>query len=415
MSSDTVAVAKAVPIPVVEAPKAPRNRMAALDGMRFIAASAVLAYHYLGDTEGIWGRDPGRVFPSEHHATSYGFLGVEFFFLISGFVICMSSWGKGLGSFFASRVSRLYPAYWAAVTLTTLIFVWNPAAGSPLRLDDYFSNMTMLHFSFGVASASGVYWTLWLELRFYLLFALVVWRGVTYRRVVAFCLLWTAASVLVPAFNSPILHGIVQEDYSPYFIGGITMYLMHRYRPNPLLWLMLGTQWVLAQHQVAARVVEGSRLTGAHLSWNGGVILITVFFLAVLAVALGWLDWANWRWLTVLGTLTYPLYLVHSSVGQEIIKVWYRKAHHPNAWVILAVATASSLAVAWLIQRFIEKPFGPRLRKAVQRSLKEINLPEPALRAARAAKSGTSAGASVATPADVVEVLSPPAPRGATD
>uniref|UniRef100_A0AAU2VA93 Integral membrane protein n=1 Tax=Streptomyces sp. NBC_00003 TaxID=2903608 RepID=A0AAU2VA93_9ACTN len=34
------------------------------------------------------------------------------FFLISGFVICMSCWGKPLGDFFVSRVVRLYPAYW---------------------------------------------------------------------------------------------------------------------------------------------------------------------------------------------------------------------------------------------------------------------------------------------------------------
>lgn len=366
----------------------PRNRMAALDGLRFLAAMFVLTFHYLGNSSGSWGRDLGKIFPSAHHTASYGFLGVEFFFLISGFVICMSSWGRGLGSFFASRASRLYPAYWAAVILTTLLFMVKPAAGTAAKPSAFLMNLTMLHFSFGVPNVDGVYWTLWLELRFYLLFALVVWRGVTYRRVVAFCLLWTAASVLIPSFNNPILHGIVQEDYSPYFIAGIAMYLMHRYRPSPLLWAIVGTQWVLAQYQVGSRVVEGTRQTGAHLTWWGGTVLVTVFFLAVLAVSLGWLDWAHWRWLTFLGSLTYPLYLVHEAFGLELVTVYHGRV---APWALVGLATASSLILATLIRTFVEKPVAPRMRRAIERSFQEARLHEPPLRKAAGPPSAPAA------------------------
>lgn len=367
------------------APAAPakpaRNRMAALDGLRFLAAMFVLAFHYLGNSGGNWGGDLGKIFPSAHHTASYGFLGVEFFFLISGFVICMSSWGRGLGSFFASRASRLYPAYWAAVILTTLLYMVKPAAGTAAKPSAFLMNLTMLHFSFGVPNVDGVYWTLWLELRFYLLFALVVWRGVTYRRVVAFCLLWTTASILIPSFNNPVLHGIIQEDYSPYFIAGIAMYLMHRYRPSPLLWAIVGTQWILAQYQVGSRVVEGTRQTGAHLTWTGGTVLVTLFFLAVLAVSLGWLDWARWRWLTFLGSLTYPLYLVHEAFGLEMVSMWHG---HMAPWALVGLATAASLVLATLIRTFVEKPVTPRLRRAMERSFQEMRLQEPPLRKALA-------------------------------
>ena len=41
-------------------------------------------------------------------------------------------------------------------------------------------------------------------------------------------------------------------------------------------------------------------------------------------IALGWLRWANWRWLTVAGALTYPFYLVHEHLGWVVIRVLHR-------------------------------------------------------------------------------------------
>jgi peptidoglycan/LPS O-acetylase OafA/YrhL len=64
-----------------------------------------------------WGTSPKEQFPTLHSYAAYGCLGVEAFFVISGFVNRMSGWGRSLTSFFASPASRLLPAYWAAVVL----------------------------------------------------------------------------------------------------------------------------------------------------------------------------------------------------------------------------------------------------------------------------------------------------------
>ncbi len=66
-------------------------------------------------------------------------------------------------------------------------------------------SLTMLQSGSGVRDVDGVYWTLWSELRFYLLFLEVVWTGLTYRKVVLFCCVWGASAVLAPAAGLPLL------------------------------------------------------------------------------------------------------------------------------------------------------------------------------------------------------------------
>lgn len=106
----------------------------------------------------------------------------------------------------------------------------------------------MLQKPLGVENIDPVYWTLWVELCFYLMFAVVVWRGVTYRRVVLFCGLWTVGSVVAYGIQNDTLTMLVNPVYSPFFIAGMAYYLMYRFRPTPLLWGIVGMSWVLSAH-----------------------------------------------------------------------------------------------------------------------------------------------------------------------
>src|SRR6188474_872611 len=86
------------------------NRLYILDLLRFCAAVAVLCYHVFVDNRGAWGTEAGQLFGDTIVRVSrYGWMGVEFFFVISGFVICMSCWGRSVADFFTSRVTRLVP------------------------------------------------------------------------------------------------------------------------------------------------------------------------------------------------------------------------------------------------------------------------------------------------------------------
>ncbi|MEU2053517.1 acyltransferase [Streptomyces bungoensis] len=358
---------------VPAAPSAPggrRSRLLALDGLRLAAALLVCLYHYAGrggPVAASWHQHPAHVFPTLSRVAVYGCLGVQFFFVISGFVICMSSWGRTLGDFFRSRVARLYPAYWVALVLVTAAAVALPAVVHPVRLDEFLVNLTMLQQPMGATRVLGVCWTLWVEVRFYALFALfVVARGVTYRRVVLFACVWTLAAAVCRTSGNELTDQLLMPEYAPFFVGGLALYLIHRFGSDLLLWGIVAVSWLLAQSEATQGLWHPGAPGGVHRDPYVVVLIVTVAFAAVAAVALGWTRWASWPWLVTAGALTYPFYLVHEHLGWFVIRVLHRGLGLPP-WPTLAVTVLGMLLLAWLIHRFVETPLGPRLKRALKR------------------------------------------------
>ncbi|MFD3734516.1 acyltransferase family protein [Streptomyces sp. NPDC058632] len=344
------------------------DRLRALDGLRLLAALMVCLYHFAGkdgEVAASWNQSPGQMFPTLSQAAVYGCLGVQFFFVISGFVICMSSWGRSLGDFFRSRVARLYPAYWAALLIVGAASLALPVVFAPLRSDEFLMNLTMLQQPMGVPRVLGVCWTLWVEMRFYVLFALfVIWKGVTYRRVVIFCILWSLAGVLARVADTPLTDELVMRDHAPFFIGGLALYLIHRFGSDLLLWGIVGMSFLMGQRYSVTALWHPGMSGDFHRNPYviQGIVLLS--FAAVAAVALGWTRWANWRWLTVAGALTYPFYLIHEHLGWFAIRVLHR-GFGVGPYETLVLSLACLLVLAWLMHRFVEKPFGPRLKRTM--------------------------------------------------
>lgn len=337
-----------------------RRRLYVLDGLRLLAALMVVLYHYVSyDTAKEWGVDSNAVRQSlPHRFAVYGWLGVYLFFLISGFVICMSCWNRTPRQFIVSRFVRLYPAYWFAIIVTTALVVLTPGH-STLRVSDVLTNATMMQGGLGVPNLDGVYWTLWAELRFYMLFAVVVVLGVNYRRVVAFCVVWMAAAVLAERAHNTLLTIVVEPDYAPFFIGGIGIYLMYRFGPRPELWLLIVASWLQGQFQLVTLVQDAMSHTVTPVSWTVSAALVAVFYAVLVAVATGRLEFLNWRWLTVAGTLTYPLYLIHDGIGLQVI----RQAHDRVPPLVLVTGlVCAMLAASYLVHRLVEQPLARRLK-----------------------------------------------------
>ncbi|NXY98361.1 acyltransferase [Streptomyces sp. BR123] len=299
---------------------------------------------------------------------AYGWLGVELFFIVSGFVICMSAWGRTTGEFAVSRVSRLFPAYWAAVVFTsTVLFVW-PEVRGVKAFSDVVVNLSMLQGGMKVPHIDHAYWTLFVELKFYVLFAIVILRGVTYRNCVVFCAVWTLAGIVAPTAGNGLLSFFAIPSFSPYFIAGTAFYLMRRFGPNTVLWTIAGLQFLLAQSHVHRMITNLGRTAAFETpAWPAHAI-IACGFLVMAGIALGAFDRIRWRWLTHAGAVTYPLYLIHMRAGLTLI----HHLRHVVAPVPLVLGvTAVMTVLAWVIHRLVER-LGRLLRTGLRRGLEDI-------------------------------------------
>ncbi|WP_168217937.1 acyltransferase family protein [Occultella kanbiaonis] len=342
-------------------------RLRALDALRLLAALTVVLMHFTTRDHGRWGDGvlPYELFPGLSDVLRYGYVGMHLFFVLSGFVILMSAWGRSTGAFVASRVSRLYPAFWVAVLITgTLRWLWPTFdARSPAEV---LANLTMLHEPFGVAHVDGVYWTLWVEMQFYLLMAVMVAIGLTRRRVLfvatALPLVGTALTLTMPGATETV----TSLSWASMFGAGMVMYVIYRDGHSVRLWALAALN--TAQGVLIAAVKQTSAIeaiaSGAEVS---PLILALAVLGAVAAVAtiafVPAIRNLDWRWLTAVGTLTYPLYLTHEYVGWAVIE-----ALHPalGKWPTLIVAVGTCLALAWLIHRFVEKRWHRPLRRRLE-------------------------------------------------
>jgi peptidoglycan/LPS O-acetylase OafA/YrhL len=155
--------------------------------------------------------------------------------------------------------------------------------------------------------------------------------------------------------------------YAPFFVGGAGLYLVHRDRRDAYGWGIVAAGFLIGQHYAVRELSNVSDPNAfAHRTSLGIVWVVALGFAAVGAIALGRPSRANRRWLTVAGTLTYPFYLVHEHLGWVAIRFLHRGLRVPSA-VTFALTLVSMLLLALLLNRFVEKPLTPRLRRALSR------------------------------------------------
>lgn len=341
-----------------------RERFALLDGLRLVAALAVLAFHYTARETDAWATPISRQAPGVFDVSKYGVFGVDLFFVISGFVILMTAWQRPINDFVASRVSRLYPAYWVCVVVTALVLFLDGARW--FRASDVLINLTMLQEAFGVQHIDGVYWTLWVEMRFYALMALFILVGITERRLLAFAVSWPIVAAVAEKTHLDFLAYVLVWQHAALFAGGMVIFLIGRNGHSLLRWLALGFTALMAfatSTPEAAERILGT--TGAGVPSVAAVGAVFLCFAAVAVVTLTPLRRIQWRWLTLAGALTYPLYLVHEQIGWVVIRHTQQLGWVPA--VMLAAITAVVLAAA--VHFLVERRGGKALRRVLSREL----------------------------------------------
>ncbi|MFT6915427.1 MAG: peptidoglycan/LPS O-acetylase OafA/YrhL [Motiliproteus sp.] len=337
-------------------------RIPLIDVIRFGSAIAVLLYHYCFR---YWNRDGSGAMPYGMFAevVKYGYLGVDAFFMVSGFVILMTATDKSAVQFSISRIVRLYPAYWFACCALFVFALQWPVANYLPGYRDFFANLTMFHGYFGIPHVSGVFWTLVVEMQFYLLMLVLILAGLL-RWIKGVLLVWMLTAVVADYLPvSDLFKQLFILSWCQYFVAGSVFYLVRKEGLCLVKGLILGLSLFYALKHGYWYLLLKENLSGVVFDPLIMAIVILTLYAMFLAIALNRLP-GNYRFLSRLGVLTYPLYLIHSTLGEALMREYINVI---DPYLLLVGLTLAMILLAYLIHRWVEKPLAGWLKRNLNR------------------------------------------------
>lgn len=313
--------------------------------------------------------DGAYAFPELASATEWGRYGVEIFFTVSGFVIAFSASDSRPWAFLRSRVLRLLPGAVVCATITLAPAAWFDPRPVPELLWFY---ANMIGFALWGPWLDTVYWTLGIEVTFYLLiFLMLSWPGfaVIDRVALTITLLSALAHIAYAVFDPD--HVIPQSGRvaqllllanGVHFGTGIFLWRLLARGATPLriagFWIGLVVG--------AASIVFAARdpLPGAIYALVIGCLWITVRADGRIAAML---PLPAARFIRALGLATYPLYLLHNVVGVSVMRILADLG--VERFTALALASLTMIALALCVTFTAERSLRMSLARVLPVSL----------------------------------------------
>lgn len=316
--------------------KEPSRRITSVDALRGIAALAVTWFHFTN------GYQPEHWQWWLKTSGSYGWLGLNIFFVLSGFVIPFSLHAsgfrlRGFGRYVVKRVVRLDPPYLVCIGMIILLNYASARApgfaGTPFvfSLPQFAAHLGYVNSFLGYSWYNPAFWTLAIEFQWYLFVALIfplLASANPARR----WLVWAAFAWLPHLSDSQV----TLFHFLPLFAVGA------------------------ATFQVWARIISRNEyfFLLALFGISTGLVMEAPVGIVAVLTALAIVYWkAKSRWLLAAGAISYSLYLVHVPIGGRVINLsrhWPETL--PTASLALTMALVLTLGVAYLLWRFVEKP-----------------------------------------------------------
>ncbi len=357
----------------LEVVKCGGERFAFIDALRGLAALGVAAYHIYH--YGPLPKAAETITPGFLDATlRHGWMGVQIFFVISGFVIAYTLRSARitpgyLGNFALRRSLRLDPPYWftmllvlALYTVTSSLFdIDDPLIAEPPTWDRLFSHLFYMQNVLGYSNLSVGFWTLCIEVQFYLLFALMLGFA---QRLTAHCsdraegahwlpLLLTFAPL---GLASLFVFSLDRENtdwvthfFAFFFLGAMAWWTSEGRMPKTAFWALVAA--IVIRQQISPTLDMSVALIA-------GVAIYIVVARQRRAASAAHASGRGFGWLLWLGTVSYSLYLIHYPISWIITTLGYEltgDAPVPAAcWLILSLA--ASLAAAHGLHVAIEAP-----------------------------------------------------------
>lgn len=350
------------------------QRLEHIQALRGAAALMVLAAH-VKEAELDYGRE-GALLP---YSLFMGVSGVDLFFLISGFVMTLVALDGARGPhasvrFLLHRAARIYPLYWAVTLALMVLYVGKLALfGEATPFNNPVETMLLLPDDEFPLLPVG--WTLVHEMYFYAAFALFVLAARI--NIGVFLTAWALIIAAANVAGIVALNPWTRVIFSPLtfeFIGGaiIALVLRRGITAFALPALALGAGAIVGLSIVLATTLY----PGAFADFGLRALIFGSIFALVLygAAALEMTRGAKApKWLTAAGDASYSLYLVHVPVFLVVgktLSVLLPDGGFDN-WILIPAYVVTSLAVAFAVHRWVEKPallFARRIAEKLSRA-----------------------------------------------
>lgn len=327
------------------------ERIASLDLLRLIAALAVVGFHYFFAGPGT-PRYGLPHFPETAPLAIFGYLGVNLFFLISGYVISWSADGRDAPDFAVARFIRLWPGHVVAMTLTFAVMTVAGMAAFPVGWSQWLANLTMLAPALGQPFMDGAYWSIVLELVFYFWIAVALLTGAFQRYKLELVAIWLIVAFANETYvDSEALRMLFITEYAGFFAGGVIAYEATKTRWTPELLVFAAAAFLFATLTLFSGRIWMLGHYGAALA-PGALVAASAVLHAVFLGAL-MINLPARRTIVFAGALTYPLYLLHQHIGYAVI---VSLTPALGRWPAVIAAAGLAITAAAIIVIAFERP-----------------------------------------------------------
>jgi peptidoglycan/LPS O-acetylase OafA/YrhL len=311
------------------------NRFQQLDGLRGIAILLVVLFHYLSclGEDGLY--PYGNRF-SDFLPFKYGYLGVELFFIISGFVIAMTleTCATPL-EFAARRFARLWPPLliWSVFTFALIRLSTAPfALTSHQELANFLPSLTFTSrdmwtwVSPQVRMVDLVYWSLVVEVRFYIFAAAIFWllgRSHFGRNLVIFTCVNIILKTLLKSFSpatNELYYEVFIPSFLPWFAAGAVFYEIYKERLSRIVAILLLAPMlvIIARYAFLDEVGATYERTPAVVCVIAVSFFLTFWMITQKSILARPLESRGLVWI---GQCSYSLYLIHFEIGMVFISM----------------------------------------------------------------------------------------------
>lgn len=335
-----------------------RDRLVGIQAGRGLAATLVAVYHAarMLVPEQYLGHMPTNMF-------AFGHAGVDFFFVISGFIITFVH-GHELGqpdrlaNYLWRRATRIYPVYWVVTALVVALSLFSVHRDERLTPFNIVASLILL--PHGREPLLGVAWTLEHEMLFYCVFALVLIRKELAAPLAVTSLLLILGAWAFP--GNPALD-FLGDAYHLQFLMGIIAALVVRGVSVPAAPALLVAG-------VIGFIVAGI-LENLGAFQTTGLVSKTVFGIASTVIVVGVASAERQKLLTFggvgmfFGAASYSIYLIHTIAIGLTARVLAASGvmHVVPDWAVLVVVSVVAITAGLGLYALIERPLMTGLRQ----------------------------------------------------